>query len=216
MHEFSIIIPQYGRSELTLAAAKSLQQTHSESLEILIVDDGSPAEERKQLQSQLRGDICLLRQPQRRGVTAAWNLGARVASGNFLIFLNNDTISQGPWLTALTAPLKNRECLLTAPRWRLAPELPAGQRKVLTGWCLACCRTTFISLGGFDERFRLYFSDTDFQLQLMKQFAAPLRVISGLPLIHLGHCSTRQLKSRSREWKTDHARFIHKWNLKEE
>jgi len=215
MHDFSIIIPQHGECQQTFNAIQSLQKTQVGDVEILVIDDGSDHTAWQQLRVQLQtkiGDLTLLRIPRRQGVTAAWNHGARCARGRTLIFLNNDTISQGPWLQDLTAPLKSGDISLTAPCIRRKPERGIAS-ELLEGWCLALRRETYLALGGFDERFRLYYSDTDLQLRLLQQSALALRACPGLPLIHLRHRSTRKLPSRFAEWRRDRNRFLQKWGL---
>jgi len=220
MHDFSIIIPQHGECQRTFNAIQSLQRTQVGDFEVLIVDDGSDFVTWQQLRAQLQaetrpaqaGNLMLLRIPRRQGITVAWNRGASLARGRILIFLNNDTISQGPWLQDLTAPLELDGLNLTAPRAREKQERGIAGSELLEGWCLALRQETFFAQGGFDERFRLYYSDTDLQFRLLQQSASALRACPGLPLIHLGHCSTRKLPSRSAEWRRDRERFLQKWN----
>jgi len=213
MPEFSIIIPQYGQSELTLTAVDSLLHTQTGSLEILVVDDGSPFSDIACLQSQFRSHVSLIRQSRRQGVTAAWNLGARLATGATLVFLNNDTVSTGPWLETLAAPLAKETILLTAPESRNERQLSGPLRQVLKGWCMAIRKETFARVGMFDERFRLYFSDTDLQLRLRGLSAEALLRCPALPLQHQGRCSTQHLLSRRTEWRQDRDRFRQKWGL---
>jgi GT2 family glycosyltransferase len=134
-----------------------------------------------------------------------------------LIFLNNDTLTSGVWLPELAATLENGMALLAGVERRREPDLPAAFRRpapqLLAGWCLALRRATFFELGGFDERFRLYFSDTDLQCRLLVQFGAEaLLHVEELPVRHLGHRSTRRLTERSAIWRADRWQFLAKWN----
>jgi len=217
MPEISIIIPQHRHSSLTQQAVKSLlechQESHPGSLEILVIDDGSPFPELRNLHALQNRNVSLIHLPRRCGVTAAWNVGARQARGSILIFLNNDTFSTAAWMESLIAPLRERTALMTAPEFRRERELPMEYSAVLSGWCMALRAETFRGAGGFDERFRLYFSDTDLQLRLRHQSAAALAGCSPLPLKHLGHRSTKELPARSAEWRRDRNRFREKWRL---
>jgi|GEM_PF-1508772 len=199
----SVLIPQYGRSELTLRAVDSLRQHHAgHSLEILVVDDGSTASARRPLfaldqsgrsrgrEARLslnetwdfhepvrhRNDetalkstaVRVLVSPRRRGVTAAWNLAARQAQGDVLIFLNNDTVTTGNWCERMAMVLENSSHRVVGPEWRRTSELErqiGNCSRILAGWCLGMTRSTFQTLQGFDERFFLYFSDTDLQFR---------------------------------------------------
>lgn len=224
MSAVSIIVPQHGGSQLTQRAVSSLAAHHPCDIEIVVVDDGSDVRERRLLQSALheietRARIEIIRLPRRRGVTAAWNAGASAASGDLLVFLNNDTLTGGPWLPDLIVPLQSGACGMTGISWRREPDWPRrlsmeGTGRALAGWCLALRRQTWSALGGFDERFWMYYSDTDLQCRLLREWTGPepLRTVSGLPLVHLGHRTTRRLPTRHNEWSNDRQRFLRKWD----
>ncbi|HWL06964.1 MAG TPA: glycosyltransferase [Planctomicrobium sp.] len=210
----SIIIPQYGRSELTWNAVSSLQSHHENSYEILIVDDGSEEEATRNLQNLGHSQTTIIRHPRRRGVTAAWNTGAKEATGQNLIFLNNDTLTTGPWIEELLALLQCPENRIGGLRWRR--RKPGGMEfrqtsSLLQGWCLAMTRDTFHALNGFDERFRLYFSDTDMQLRCLKKWPNSLAILEGAPIRHLKGKTTRHWHQRRTEWLTDRQRFHAEW-----
>ncbi|SFI57039.1 glycosyltransferase family 2 protein [Planctomicrobium piriforme] len=213
----SVIIPQHGRPKLTLQAVSSLLRHSTGGTEIIVVDDGSPSDVLRSLQSQLDPSALLVRSNRRRGVTVSWNLGAAAATGDILVFLNNDTISHGPWIEQLLAPLQNGQARITGVEWRAELSLPVHWQRVipasglLAGWCLAMTRNTFHELGGFDERYRLYFSDTDLQLQALARWPNGLFAVAGLPLEHLGHASTRHWLRRGKEWQADHQKFLAKY-----
>ncbi len=215
----SIIIPQFECVHLTEQCLDSLFVHHDVSpLEILVVDDGSWQSVGLE-QIPLRQGVMLLQQ-RHRGISAAWNHGARCAHGDFLIFLNNDTFSTGPWIESLIAPLQSREALMTGCLWRdetsldssILEELPT--RKFLEGYCWAVRRDEFFALGGIYEALQLYWSDTDFQLRLKRVAGAaePRLKVDDLPLVHLGHQTTRQLSDRCRQWLRDRQRFLKRWH----
>lgn len=217
----SVIIPQFGRSELTIQAVASLQDHHRRvHHEIVIVDDGSDPRHLRVLQYHLSGTVLIVPVPRRGGVTRAWNVGARQARGRFLVFLNNDTLSTGPWLERLIAPLATGMSQLTGCRRRRERDLPGslkrslGPRNFLDGWCLGISQERLLDLGGFDERFKLYFSDTDLQCRILQRSAGPetLATVPGLPLLHLGHETTRTLLTKRQTWREDRRRFQEKWS----
>ncbi|WP_437204920.1 glycosyltransferase family 2 protein [Planctomicrobium sp. SH664] len=220
----TVIIPQYGQPELTINAVRTLLQHHTQAVECLIVDDGSPAPCRRQLQQTLPAEVMLLPSQRRGGVTAAWNAGARSSTSELLVFLNNDTLTTGCWIPRLTAPLSEASVELVGCEERMEKDFPdvaggAGSSLILAGWCFALRRDTLLELGGFDERLRLYYSDTDLQARLWRKSlqasqrpaSPPWRWVGNLPVTHLGHRSTRCLKSRSREWQADRQLFLRKW-----
>jgi GT2 family glycosyltransferase/glycosyltransferase involved in cell wall biosynthesis len=73
---------------LTLACLRSLAENHSERLEIIIVDNNSQ-DETSLLLDRLRGPR-IIRNPENRNFLLAVNQGARDASGEYLLMLNND------------------------------------------------------------------------------------------------------------------------------
>lgn len=207
----SVVIPQHNRLELTEQAVSSLLRWHPAGVEVVIVDDGSSERGTFGRLRTLSGNVTLIQSNRRQGVTAAWNLGAKVATGAILIFLNNDTVSLGEWIGRLCGPLEYAGCLMTGCGWRTEREWSAGAGRFLPGWCLAIKRSDFLGFGGFDERFRMYFSDTDLQVRIRLDHPNGLMAVDGLSLRHLGHASTAGLVTRKSEWRRDRLLFRRKW-----
>lgn len=218
--DVTIIIPQYHQPELTIACVRSLQGVHPVCPGVIVVDDGS-ADDAVDRVAREFPEIDVARQFH-RGVTSAWNHGARLATTEILVFLNNDAESHGPWIERLTAPLLDRDIAMTGvadrvePTLRsLSPNCPVPHR-LLEGWCFALRRRDLVELGGFDESLRLYFSDTDLQMRLWQRRGgrdSSLYVARGLPLRHAGHRTTRTLGERRSIWLRDHRRFVEKWSV---
>jgi len=96
----SIVIPVYNHFAHTLACLRALaEHPPRASCEIIVIDDGSSDETTTALPA-----IAGLRYHHRAengGFIAACNEGATLARGEFLVFLNNDTVPQPGWLDAL-------------------------------------------------------------------------------------------------------------------
>ncbi len=211
----SLIIPQHQFSELTLQAVATFRQTHGSVAEIVVVDDGSRPCRQSLLQKSRLENLTIVRMPRRKGVTAAWNLGAAAARGKILVFLNNDTLSEGTWLERVQQQLQEPPTKILGPCWRNSSQLGrrlTHQPRFLEGWMLGLTRETFEQLGGFDERFTMYFSDTDLQWRALRRWEASLRVSGPLAIHHAGHASTRHWKQRSVEWCQDRNLFLRKWS----
>jgi glycosyltransferase involved in cell wall biosynthesis len=87
----SVTIPTYNRAAWVTEAVASVQAQTYRDFELLVVDDGSTDETGETLASS--GDeIKVLRREERGGVSAARNLGARAASGDWLAFLDSDDL----------------------------------------------------------------------------------------------------------------------------
>ena len=70
--------------------------------ELIIVDNGS-TDGTTDFLRQLSGDVRIIVNEENLGFAKACNQGAAAARGKYLVFLNNDTIPQPGWLTALVA-----------------------------------------------------------------------------------------------------------------
>jgi len=217
----TIIIPQCGHSELTIACVRSLRAVHAACWPVLVVDDGSPAAALTTLRLNMAtiANVTVL-PPQRQGVTAAWNRAADLATTPFLVFLNNDTLSDGEWLDKLLQPLRERRGMVSGVRFRRETALPRSvlQRlpteHFLEGWCFAVAVDDWSGVGTFDERLRLYFSDTDFQARIVKAGDGDLTKLTevpGLPVRHLGHQTARRMPERNVMWREDRQTFMTKW-----
>jgi O-antigen biosynthesis protein len=104
----SVIIPRYGNADLTLrclAALACLRDTPAH--EIIVIDDCSTDEQAHPVNT-IPG-VVLQRQEQNRGFAASCNAGARLARGEFLVFLNNDTEVRNGWLDGLCRTFEDHE-----------------------------------------------------------------------------------------------------------
>ena len=210
----TIIIPQFNHPELTLRAIQSLRHCDSTQWPILVVDNGSEAESLRRLHDLHDPHTEILALP-RQGLTAAWNTAAQRCRTETLVFLNNDTLSTGPWVEALLEPLRLQQYWMSGIEARqetyLSPSI-----EMLSGWCFAVRRDTFLAVGGFDESLQLYFSDTDFQLRVRDHFASsslpPWATVPGLAISHLSHRTAHQLSNRRSLWRADRDRFQARWN----
>lgn len=210
----SVVIPQWGRFLLTAHVIDRLRTFETQETEIIVVDDGSPDVAACPFADDPR--VRFLRQ-RHRGVTSAWNCGARHACGKFLVFLNNDVQIEGPFLSNFVRPLDEQTIVMSGCCWRREHGVPrsvasAFPRELLEGWCFAVRRSDFEAIEGFDERFRLYFSDTDLQWRLLAlRRSFRLACVPDLPIAHTGHLSTRTNPRRREHLVRDQRSFLQKW-----
>ena len=98
--EVSIVIPVFNQFRFTQACLASLQENQErERFEVIVVDDCS-TDETAEAVPRIPG-IVYLRNETNSGFIASCNFGAGKARGNYLLFLNNDTLVKPGWLTAL-------------------------------------------------------------------------------------------------------------------
>jgi GT2 family glycosyltransferase len=96
----SVIIPNWnGRQHLETCLTSLRKQTFTD-FEVILVDnastDGSPEYIRRNFP-----EVILLELSENRGFTGACNAGYRLAGGNFILLLNNDTEVEPGWLAAV-------------------------------------------------------------------------------------------------------------------
>jgi len=98
--EISIIIPVFNQFHFTQACLASLQEHQGkERFEVILVDDCS-TDATAETVPQMEG-VVYVRNVTNSGFIASCNRGAEKARGNYLLFLNNDTIVKDGWLRAL-------------------------------------------------------------------------------------------------------------------
>ncbi len=96
----SIVIPVHGAFAHTLACLRAIAAHRpAADIEVIVVDDASPDDSRAML-LQIDG-IRLHARDSNGGFIAACNDGSALARGEYLVFLNNDTVPQPGWLDAL-------------------------------------------------------------------------------------------------------------------
>lgn len=178
----SVIVPVFNQFAHTLTCLRALaQMAPIAPFEVIVVDDGS-SDETVEALPQIRG-IRLHRRSSNGGFVAACNDGAALAGGEYLVFLNNDTIPQPGWLEALMRTLDEvpgaglAGAQLLYPDGRLqeaggvvfsdgscwsygrfgSPEDPrysyVRDCDYVTGAAVAVRRELFESVGGFDPRY---------------------------------------------------------------
>ncbi len=101
----SIVIPCFNKAELTLTCLQSLQATTDPTLyEVILVDNGSD-DATINLARAAGPRLRVVRNEENTGFGPACNQGAALARGEYVLFLNNDTILLPGWLDPLVAAL---------------------------------------------------------------------------------------------------------------
>ncbi|NOS78022.1 MAG: glycosyltransferase [Nitrospira sp.] len=102
----SIIIPAWNKVELTQQCLVALgPATEDVSFELIVVDNHS-TDATPEFLASLGGDVRIITNDENLGFAKACNQGAAVATGEYLVFLNNDTIPLKGWLSALVDEVK--------------------------------------------------------------------------------------------------------------
>lgn len=178
----SVIIPTYGKVDYTLRCLASIAAYPARaSLEVIVVDDA--ADDGSTACLAAVPGIRLIINPKNLGYLRACNAAARVAIGEYLLFLNNDTQVLAGWLDPLLTPFRDQRnvgavgskllypdgllqeagCIIwnDGSGWNYGrlddPDRPAYNylREVdyCSGASLMVPRALFSRVGGFDERY---------------------------------------------------------------
>ena len=93
MAKISVIIPTYNRAQMVCDCVRSVLATNYPELEVIVVDDCSTDDVNGELAQAFAPPIVTcVRTPKNLMVAGARNLGAQQASGEYLVFLDNDNI----------------------------------------------------------------------------------------------------------------------------
>lgn len=188
--DVSVIVVNYnGRPWLEGCLTATLAQLTGQH-ELIVVDNASSDDSLEFLRACFPA-VRVLALDRNSGFAEGNNIGARVARGRYIAFLNNDTIPQPGWLIGLRAPFDrdpstavttSRILYLHDPsvvdsagdgylraggafkRLHGAPSASAEQPGEAFGACGAACmfrKDVFLDLGGFDEDFFMVYEDVD-------------------------------------------------------
>ena len=102
----SIIIPHHGGVDILNECLSSLEKSTYEDYEIIIVDNASKDNSIKEAKNKFPY-INVLTQNQNLGYAGGCNKGAIHSRGEFLLFLNNDTIHELNWIEPLVHLISN-------------------------------------------------------------------------------------------------------------
>ena len=135
----SVVIPSHNRPDLLRACLTSVCRHAPADAEVIVVDDGSPADCVSAVAATFAG-VRVVRRPRRRGFCAAANAGVRAARGAVVELLNDDAEVTAGWAGAALAHFAAPAVAAVAPlvlRWPGGGTQPiidsAGDRYYLGG-----------------------------------------------------------------------------------
>jgi GT2 family glycosyltransferase/glycosyltransferase involved in cell wall biosynthesis len=189
----SIIIVTYNNFALTRLCLTSLfARTDWPNYEVIVLDNGSSDGTRDYLREaeSTFPHLQVILNEDNSGFAAATNVGLKLAKGEYIAFLNNDTVLTRGWLSALIRHLKADTTLgLVGPVTNATgneARIDVGYKRIedMSGWAASCVRKNdgrlfpipmlalfcaamrrdvFERVGLLDERFGIgMFEDDDF------------------------------------------------------
>jgi len=114
---FSIIIPVFNNLPYTIGAINTVFN-HTKDFELIVVDNGSTDDTNAYLQTMAlkHPNFKFASFPENQGFAAACNTGLEQATGDFVIFLNNDTLVTENWADQLVEAIP-----LAEDEWDASP-----------------------------------------------------------------------------------------------
>jgi GT2 family glycosyltransferase len=192
----SIVIPAHGRAGLTRKCIDAiLAEPPRVGFEVIVADDASPDDTANVLKAYGRA-IRVITRRENGGFAQTCNDGAAAAAGEYVVFLNNDTVPVTGWLDALVAVADGEPrvgvvgskllfpndtvqhagvvvCQDGNPRHIYAgfpadhPAVNKARRfQAVTAASMLVRRELFERVGGFDPAFHNCLEDTDLCMRL--------------------------------------------------
>lgn len=234
----SIIIPTYNGLAMLKRCVKSIYaHTQDVPYEIIVVDNASKDGTAEWCLKQRLTFVSL---PRNEGFPAGCNHGLRLAAGETLVLLNNDTVLTKAWLANLTKALYSAQDIgIVGPVsnyasgsqqvdfgftdmddfQRIASQLnvsdPSAWRQVkrIVGVCFVFRRSLMEQIGLLDERFGLgHYEDDDYCLRA-RQHGYRLIVCHDALIYHEGSASFRKkgLENQQELVERNYRLFKKKW-----
>jgi hypothetical protein len=215
---FSFIVINFKTKEITAVCLDSIiKNCPRGEFEIILVDNYSSDGSLEYLRDKFGASVNLIAAGGNLGFGKANNLGAKAAKGDYLFFLNSDTILKENILSAMAESFASDASVgfvgskLMLPDGRqqrraygrfpdcfnfIQAKFEPSVDKIqwVSGAALAIRKDVFEKIGGFDENFFMYFEDVD--LCFMAAELGFKTVLSPASITHLGGQSPLLDKSR--------------------
>jgi GT2 family glycosyltransferase len=209
MRLFSIIIVNFKTKKLTADCLDSVLANCRGDFEIIVVDNNSADGSADYLGRRFGSRVKIIPLSDNLGFGRANNEGEKKSQGSFLFFLNSDTIITSDVLAEFTACFNDPDVAVVAPRLILPDGRPQpdslskfpdllntlmGKFNIspneqgaewVSGAALAVKKSVFDEIGGFDEKFFMYFEDVDLCYRV-KKTGKKIKIAAGAAVTHLG------------------------------
>jgi len=239
----SVIVVAYQNEDLTRLCVESvLANTLHPNLELILVDNGSSDGTARYLRHVETGDdrIKVILNDENRGFAAANNQGLALATGDYLVLLNNDTVVPRGWLLPMLRHLADPEIGLVGPTTNFAgneakievsydslDQLTAFAEArmwdhegrsfdidMLAMFCLALRRDVFEEVGTLDEDFRVGLFEDDDYSRRVREKGYRIVCAEDAYVHHVGQAAFKQLLSTGEYdeiWNANKEVFEKKW-----
>jgi glycosyltransferase involved in cell wall biosynthesis len=116
--KLSIVIPVYNAKLSLVSTLVSISETTDNLFELVIVDDCSGEDTQKFIESITGNEtlrVTKTRNPVHSWTNASWNMGVRLATGDYIAVLNSDIVLSPHWDSELISMLDKKHCSIACP-----------------------------------------------------------------------------------------------------
>lgn len=217
--KFSIITPLFNRVDLTANFIQNIFQYLKDG-ELILVDNASSDNTFGMVQffksvADVGERINYIRNESNLGFSKANNIGAEQAKSDVLLFISNDVVAHGDFITKVLETLNDNNLIGARmvnfnSGWNKFKELD-NPIHYLEGWFIACRKSVFEKLLGWDGRYFLDYEDLDLSYKAIQKGVELVEL--QLPLQHMVGQSAVLLPSRLALTLESQKEFCNKWNL---
>jgi GT2 family glycosyltransferase len=197
----SVIIPTYNRCQDSIECIESILSEDLRDIEIICIDNASTDKTFETLINRFEGNSTVLvhRSAVNLGASGGRNLGAKIASGKELLFLDSDNVIEPGMIETLLNAKRRHNAVLVGPiavyfespahtwytfadislfsslakyRGNKAHRSLCSTTDIATGHALNCFLVStddFWSVDGFDERYFIMYEEADLSEKLRRK-----------------------------------------------
>ena len=161
----SVIVPCWGHPELARQLVETMKKTADVNFELILVDNGGGVDG-----GANPSWVKVVTPTHNLGFSGGNNFGLKYATGEYILFLNNDVvINHSAWLHKLLIPIERNEKIIVGHE--LVKDNGYSKYRgelhdYLNGWCILAPKKLVDRIGGFDSGFGLgWFEDVWFCVQ---------------------------------------------------
>ena len=181
--KISVIIVNYNGKKLLENCLESLFKTDYNNFEVILVDNNS-TDGSMEFVTKNYPNVIVIKLDSNKGFAEPNNIGAKIAKGEYLLFLNNDTVTTTNFISEMVKVLEKDEKIAICQSLLLKPDgnidssgdfidkmgivynskTKTDEIKEISsarGASMLIRKKIFDKLGGFDEKFFFSFEDVD-------------------------------------------------------
>ena len=179
----SVIIVNYNGKTLLEKCLESLFKVNYDNFEVILVDNNS-TDSTIEFVTKNYPSVIVIKLDSNKGFAEPNNIGSKIAKGDHLLFLNNDTVVTPNFISELVKVMEHDKKIAICQSLLLKPDgcvdssgdfidplgvvynsktIPKKEREISSarGACMLIRKHVYDELDGFDEQFFVSFEDVD-------------------------------------------------------